>query len=961
MGAPTYYQMGLQAERAGNLDGALQHYRDAIEMGGDIRATVGSYVRVAHIQMLRRADAEAEQAIDAALQRDPNHSEARLAQARLMLLQDKPRRAARIFEEMARREQVAVESLVGLIESALILSDESTLTRARSRLMAWIGNRQEVRIHAAQKVRESAEFFANTGKASVAVSLAEISFALDPSHTAKRFLAEIRYQSNQLDAAAELFQELLSDPDARDEARAMLAQIEVQRNELQLESKRARLREIHSAAQDAEIAGRLPEAILAYEEMIKTGRGVFAAEIRDVDTKLAILRRRYAEKTAVESRVQASAALRGGHYEEAVDLLNRAKSVVGTDLVLDGMLAESLLKSAARGDPAAREDALNKILVLQAELDHAGASLRSDVLAQTREQLGLLCESQKRWSDAAVHFAAAKRGPASLPDLSRRLWMARIRANVGRGFLGLVVIVGLTGLTHYVWPNAYRTVVALVRYKIALRQNDRDRRYHALTALAALLPHRTDLRRTLAKMADDKGDPDVSLYLYEQLWRERSLDKEGLLNLFHLYERQKAADKLYGVIGDLLNENVAGSTRAKILETKFRLDLDAGRPKEAFLAGHELLAAKPTAWVAEQMIKLLQERSVGGEKQELQTFLMIYRTWSRLQPTANDRIASEAEVILKSELKAGVAGTEGLDPKARLLAQFVLELHLKSGNQKRAADLLEAIRMSEKDPVPTLQTLIKLYSSLGDADALFRTRALLYEAQPSHFEYGMQYAALLEKRGDERAKESVLLELLTHHPNSVELVKSLLDNSRAQMESADGSGLDRPIQTLRAIVGQTFLDTKEARLLLARGLMKKGLTDEAIAILQAIEGGGYPRLKAQAITAEAFLRKNQPGLAVDILSKVNFEDPQITEDLYKEMRYLQADALESQNRMEEAVVILDELILRDITFRDVKERHDRLAHVRRRSVPQEGCPSCGKPNPAGSRFCSTCGKPMASV
>ncbi len=285
----------------------------------------------------------------------------------------------------------------------------------------------------------------------------------------------------------------------------------------------------------------------------------------------------------------------------------------------------------------------------------------------------------------------------------------------------------------------------------------------------------------------------------------------------------------------------------------------------------------------------------------------------------------------------------------------MLDTYLKSGEQKRAAEFLESLRLTEKDPVPSLQSLLKIYTSRGDAESILRPMSLLHESQPSNFDFGMKYAEVLQKNGDLREMESVSLKLLAHHPNSVDLVKTLTEMSKVNFESEDPLKLDRAIEVFRAIIGQTFLDTKDARLLLARSLIKKGQIDEAIAILQAIEGGGYPRLRAQSLVAEAFLRKNQAGLAADILSKVNFEDPQITEDLYKEMRYLQADALEAENRLEEAVDILDELILRDITFKDVKHRQERLSYARRRSVPQENCPTCGKPNPAGSRFCASCG------
>ena len=187
-----------------------------------------------------------------------------------------------------------------------------------------------------------------------------------------------------------------------------------------------------------------------------------------------------------------------------------------------------------------------------------------------------------------------------------------------------------------------------------------------------------------------------------------------------------------------------------------------------------------------------------------------------------------------------------------------------------------------------------------------------------------------------------------------------METARQKFDGGSDAGLDDAIRILRSLIGITLLDTKESRLLLARSLMKKDRIDEAIAILQAIEGGGYPKLRAQALAAEAFLQKKQPALAAELLSKVNFSDPQLSDDLRKEMKYLQAIAFEEQGMLPDAAEILDELILHDILYRDVKDRHARLSHVKRRREAQIDCASCGKSNTSGARFCVHCGLPMSA-
>lgn len=929
------------------------HYDEAVRIGGDIRAGVGSLVRMAHIHMTRRADDQAERAITAAQQMDPSNSEVLLMQARLWLLKDKPRRAAKTFEELSRRESVATSALLGLAEAALISGDQAAIGQARKRILLQAGDIPEKRVRAAILAQEDAQFFSTAEKNNIALFLAELAFFLDPSRSVKESLAMIRYQANLLDEAAALFQELLSEPKSEELSRAMLAQIEIQRKELQLGEKRARLRELQSAARIAESGGNLAEAIRHYEEIMAFGQNVFAREVLDAQHALTAVRSRYAGQVERESKAHAFEAMRSGRYADAVEELRKARAVIGTNLVLDGMLAEALLKSATDLDAAKQEAALREILDIELGLQAVQSSLPSSILAQAHVQLGLLMESQTRWVEAVEHYEAARARSSVIPNLSRRLLVARVRANLLNAFLILAAIGLAAAAAIYRWPHLHRTIAAFVRYRMALSRGNRDGEYHALTALVALLPHRTDLRIRLGRMANDRGDEEVSLYLYEQLRRERSLDKEQLLRLFELYERRQDMEKAYGVIVDLLRESsMANPARARLLETKFRLDLAAGRVTDAYQAGRELFMIMPTAWVAEEMVKLTRARA----DTDVKSLLMFFRAWVRLQPVSSERIVAEVETVLGT-----LATAERLeqDPGVRELAQFVVDLHMKMDNLRGAAELLENLRLSEKNPLTTLHTLLKIYTSLKDTDAMLRTHRLLYEAQLSNFEFGMNYAAQLRKLGDEPAAEEVFLKLLTHHPNSVELVKTLTESAKRRFDAADISqdpaGLDRAVEFLRTIIGLTVLDTKEIRLLLAKSLIKKGQTDEAIAILQAIEGGGYPRFKAQALTAEAFVRKNQPGLAVDIISKINLDDPNITDDLRKEMQYLQAEALEARGLPEEAAVILDRLILQDITYRDVKARHERLSHVRRRVAAQEACPQCGKPNTPGARFCASCG------
>lgn len=946
--AMPYYQMGLQSERAGNLEMALQNYREAIEIGGDIRATVGSLVRMARISMVRGDNAAAEKYLEGAIERDPQNSAALLVQAKLWLLQDKPRRAAKNFEDLSHRVPVAIPALVGLVEAARIQADPAVQKQTRQRLLSSLGENIENRARAAQEAQEDAEFFISAGKVSVSEFLAELAYDLQPSSSNKKFLALTRYQANNLDGAAELFRELQADPEFQDLAKEMLAQIEVQRKESRLESQRARFRELQKSAREAEIAGRLEEAIKVCEDMISFGKDIFKFEIGAVETSLAALKKRHAEKIAEDARSKAYQAMRSGQYAQAVQALRNAKIVVGPDLLLDGMLAEALLKYSTALGPKDQEEALREILGLESQLSAIQGSLPSSVLAATHARLGALFESQKRWAEAVRHYEMAKSRAADLPDLSSRLLKARIRANLPQCLSGLALLALAAGLIIVRWPRFHRTALAFFRYQRALQKNDKEKQLHALKDLVTLLPHRPDLRFRLADLALEKEDEELSIYLFEQLRREVGDGGEtargaARQKLFDLYQRRGDAEKLYALIDDWLKTRLDAPIRLKLLETRFDLELNKGAARMAFLTGQELLQVKPTPTLVEQMVDLA--RNVSDFKSAVQLF----RTWLRVEPSAQTRISGEIEKMIP----AAQAADEQI---GRDLRRVLLEIHLKSGNQERAAELLEALLPNEKDPVPILQTLLKIYTGLKRAEAIFRMTRLMYEAQPASYQFGMKYAGMLRTRGEDRVAREIYLNLLPHHANTVELVKTLHDIGRAAFEEGGPEDLDAAARIFREIIGHSFLDTKDARLLLARSLMKKGQLDEAIAILQAIEGGGYPRIRAQSLVAEAFLTTGKAALAVEVLSKINFNDPQIPDDLRKEMRYLLAGALETSGQLSAAAEIFDKLILEDITYKDVKARHEKLAGVPR--VPAAAgvaCPKCKKPNPAGARFCSSCG------
>ncbi len=948
--AMNQYMRGMQAEREGNVEEAFDAYKDAVRTGSDLRATVGSLVRMARIQMMRRSDADAQEYIDQVLQRAPDHAEAKLMQARLWLLQDNPRKASRLFEQLAQREQVAVEAHIGLFEAAFIRADAAQIQRSRNRLMKVIGESLELRARATKSLRDDAEFFSQAARAELATALAEVYAALEPGPPGKHLLAMMRYQANQLDAAKELFAELVAVEKMRESAEMMLSQIEIRRKELQWGEKREHLKKLKEMLSLAESESRWEDALSLADQMILYGRDVSALDVSEVEQKRPYLQKRRAESVLARSKRSADEAMRAGRHFEAAQILRQARPIIGATLVTDGMLAEAILKSLMSVPPAEQESVLREVLAIENDLAAIQGALQTSIMAQTHAHLGVLLESQGRFAEAAVHYRTAVDKFSNMPDLSRRLWAARIRANL---WVSLLLCVGvlLVGTLLFVrWPNLHRILMAYARWQHGMWYRRPEQEYHALTALVALLPNRTDLKRRLIQMADEKGDEDVSLYLHEQLRREASLDQAGLLRLYELYRKRKIEDKLYGLVVELLKGVLDHSTRPRILETKYGMDFLAGRFKEALSAGRELMSLRPTAELAEQMISLMRR---SGEDADLKTLLLYYRVWLKFQPHAAEQIGAEAETILE-KLAAQPDSEE--DPAVREWVQFLFEIHIKAGNHRRAADVLEYRTRIEKDPVPVLQTLLKLYQSLSDGDALFQTTRRIHQADPKNFESGMNYADLLLKQSQNEEAEAVYLKLLSHHPNSVVLVNTLTGMAKHHFESDVPSGLDRAVSLLRSIVGTTFLDTKETRLLLVRCLMKKNQYDEAIAIAQLIEGGGYNKFRASSLLAEAFLRKHQPGLAADVLSKVNFDEPTLTDDLRKEIKYLQAEVFEAQGRLNEAVDILDELLLKDITFKDVKARHERLARVTERHASM-ACKSCGKPNPPGSRFCGFCGLP----
>ncbi|MBI4177919.1 tetratricopeptide repeat protein [bacterium] len=943
--AMPHYHAGLGLERAGNLEAAMREYQAALAIGGDLRAVVGALVRTANIHMIRRDLEAAKDSLDEAFRRDPGNSDALRMQARFWILRDQPRRAVKPLEDLVRRAPDALSGMMGLVEAAQVRADPSVLRDAQARLDAALGSSLENRLRAAEQAREDAEFFAAADKPALAEFLASLSLRMDPSPGGKAFLAMAYYQSNRLDSAAALFQEISADPEFQSRAAEMLSQIDIQKKETQIEFRRAQMKALQAAVREAERAGRVEDAVRACEEIISFGRDVFAYEIREAESKLVLFKKEISEKTAVESRRKAFDLMKTGRHAEAAALLRQAKSVIGTDLLLDGMLAEALLQGSSNLTESEQEPALREILGLAAALAASGGSLPSHVLGAAHARLGLIMESRKRWPEALEQYTAARARNADMPDISRRLLKARIRARLPQVFLLLAAAAGFVGLTAWQWPRVYRTILAWMLYQVAIRQANLEREFRALKDLATLLPGRLDLRLKLAHLALKKGDEELGLYLLDQLRREHGLEKDDLVRLYELYERKGDRSKLYTLLDELLKFPLDAGLRIRFLEKKLDIEMEKASTRMALRTGQEILQIRPSAGLARRMADLTRADS------DFKNYLSLLRTLIRLDPESERPVVPELEKILPA--------IESTDPElAKDTLRLLIDLHLRSGRQKRAAELLETLLPRESSPAPVLQSLLKIYTGLSETESVFRISRLLFEADTASLEFGFKYAALLELRGRPADALDVYLKILPHQPNNVELVRRLQDIGQAAFVAGSDKDLDCAVRIFREIIGYTFLDTKEIRLMLARCLMKKGRHDESIAILQAIEGGGYPRLRAQSLAAQAFLLKGQPTLAVDILTKIKFTDPQLTEDLRKEMRYLLADALEATGQTGPAAEIFDQLILEDITYRDVQARHARLARVSRAGQAQ-ACPTCGKPNPAASRFCASCGSAIA--
>lgn len=911
------------------------------------RAGVQGIVQHVAILVAQGAVDEARQTLDPALQSYPDHSGLQVLDARLNLLENRSRRAFGLFEQLTARPPVALQATVGMLAAAFESQDPARLAHARRKLQAWSQGSADDRALSALECRTFAEMFFAVGRLAPAVFMSEISAAGDSSREAREFLAMAYYQADRLDSSAAVLESLLSSPESRGTAQEMLRQIRAQRQENEMAAKRAQFRNLSTMLLAAQRRGQYERAIDICMEMLSFNRDLFAVERADVERKLAGIRKLRAEEIEKESRTRAFEAMRSGLYGDAIDILRRARPEVGPNLILDGMLSEALLKILPTMDPAAQESALREILMVEDGLETAGLALPSSVLAHAHASLGVSMESRGRWDDAVHHYTAARSRSSTLPHLSGRLLYCRMRASLPRVLWALLALLVAAGMVLLRWPSLYRVMFASYRYRSARLRQDRDAEYRALTALVSLRPGRLDLRRRLAAMADARGDEDVTEYLYRQIRMEESLPPADLLKLFAIYDRRKDDARAYEIAVEVLKSPVEDAVRARMLELKIRHETAMERWGDAFQSARTLLSMKPSAAVAEQAVGLARRTNA-----DVKTIVPLYRAWMGMHPGARDRIVEELESLLAAAWRPRESAP---DPVVGDLARLIYQTHVAANRPARAAHILEDLARVEPDPVMSLKKLMDIYTALKDADAVLRTARRLCDAQPSNYAFGMDLASRLKSLDDITGMETVQLDILKHHPNNVELVQMLYEQAKAHFESAGESGAARCIELLRAVIRLTLLDTREMRLLLARCLIQSGQTDESIAVLQGIEGGGYPRLRAQSITADAFLRRDQPHMASDILSKVNFNDPQMTEDLRKEMRYLQAEAFEAEGRMDQAAAVLDELVLIDITYRDVKDRHARLSQWRRRSPAEVVCPSCGKPSPASARFCGSCG------
>jgi tetratricopeptide (TPR) repeat protein len=168
-------------------------------------------------------------------------------------------------------------------------------------------------------------------------------------------------------------------------------------------------------------------------------------------------------------------------------------------------------------------------------------------------------------------------------------------------------------------------------------------------------------------------------------------------------------------------------------------------------------------------------------------------------------------------------------------------------------------------------------------------------------------------------------------------VRALLAKARQSGWEEDGQQARLAVMERRQVAIEVFRERVEQyptdlRLKYKLGaiLFEAGDYDQAIPMLQAAHGEPRSRVRSQLLIGQAFLRKENPAQAAEVLREA-LDRYELTEDVTKEFLYWLGRACQAAGKVEEAKAAYGRLLRQDYNYMDGDARQ-RLESLTSRSA-----------------------------
>lgn len=306
----------------------------------------------------------------------------------------------------------------------------------------------------------------------------------------------------------------------------------------------------------------------------------------------------------------------------------------------------------------------------------------------------------------------------------------------------------------------------------------------------------------------------------------------------------------------------------------------------------------------------------------LQAGLRVSQIWAQHYPDSSEAQKAYSRASSKQTIVKGRFGTGESFMESVKDASKQAEIRDRDSSVQSVDRMAEMIAKARKEwdanrELPAkLINLVDLIIKREEDEPENEAVALLEEEYAAHGNYTMKVKADDIRMRQMKRNVRKIQAKLTREPDNEEL-KRIQPRYLAKQAKVE-------IDIYRERLEHYPTDMR-IRFELAVRLFKLKLWDEAIPLFQQAQSDGRHRNEARLYIGRAFIEKNLPTQAVDILRNAIEQSEVKTDETAKELNYWMARALESDGQTADARKVYGQLIQLDYNFRDARQRLEVLS------------------------------------